>query len=253
MGVWGTHAAAAFVGAAPVLDALAVRQLVTQTALETAAHPRQLRRVEAEVLLLGHLDRDGLERLQPRRATEWAAARPVPAQDTRLVADADLPHLDPRVEVRGKIAHQFPEVHAPFRRVVEDEPRAVEQLLDARQLHLKPAFADLQQTDPGSLLLALLVPKAREHVFPGSAADDVLAGVRRGRFARGGLGDGARDRRNGRSLRGLNDHAIAGRGHVRRRVIHRQIGQQKRVSAADRRELHAEERACRLTAHDALF
>src|SRR4051812_49552838 len=62
--------AAPFVTAAAMDDALRVGELVAQAAFEPAAHARELRRVEAEALLLRHLDRDRLERLQPRGAAE---------------------------------------------------------------------------------------------------------------------------------------------------------------------------------------
>src|SRR5688500_7394941 len=86
--------ATAFIRAAAVLDALAVRQLVAQAALQPAAHARELGRIEAELLLLGHLDRDGLEGLQPGRAAERAPTGSIAAEHPRLVADANLAHLD---------------------------------------------------------------------------------------------------------------------------------------------------------------
>src|SRR5690348_10993291 len=49
--------------------------LVPETALEPPAHARELRGVEREALLLRHLDRDGLELLQPGGAAELASAR----------------------------------------------------------------------------------------------------------------------------------------------------------------------------------
>src|SRR5215218_3262725 len=66
--------AAAFAAASAVLDALRIRQLVAETALQPAAQPGELRRVEAQVLLLRHLDRHRLERLQEGRAAERPAA-----------------------------------------------------------------------------------------------------------------------------------------------------------------------------------
>src|SRR5689334_6759869 len=73
-------AALAALGAAAVLDAVAVGQLVAQAALETAALSRQLRRIQAELLLLRHLDRHRLERGQPGRAAQRSAAGPVAAE-----------------------------------------------------------------------------------------------------------------------------------------------------------------------------
>src|SRR5262249_32649584 len=147
-------AAAALVGAAAVLDALAIRQLVAQTALQPAAHPRQPGRVEAEVLLLRHPDRDRLEGLQPRGAAERPPARPVAAEHLRLVADADLPHLDAAAEVRRQIPDQLAEIDPALGGVIEDEPRAVEHLFHPRQLHRQAALADLHQADALGFLLA---------------------------------------------------------------------------------------------------
>src|SRR5262249_41561775 len=90
--------AAAFTSAAAVLHTLGVRQLVPQTALQPAAQTRKLRRIQAQILLLRHLDRDGLERLQKRRAAERTAARAVAADDLRFVPDTNLPHFDSRPE-----------------------------------------------------------------------------------------------------------------------------------------------------------
>src|SRR6185436_16040477 len=50
--------------------------LVAEAALEAPAHPRELRRVERQALLLRHLDRDRLELLQPRRAAQLPPAGP---------------------------------------------------------------------------------------------------------------------------------------------------------------------------------
>src|SRR5437868_435404 len=149
--------AAAFAPASAVLHAFRVRQLVAQAALQAPAQPRELRRVEAQLLLLHHLDRDRLEGLQERRAAERPAAGAVAAVHLRFVADADLPHLDPRAELRGELAHELPEVDAALRREIEDQLRAVERLLDARELHAEPALADLEERDPVRLLLAVLV------------------------------------------------------------------------------------------------
>src|SRR5262245_61282436 len=150
-------AAAALVGAAAAHDAFAVRQFVTQTALQTAAHARQLRGVQAQVLQLGHLDGHRLERLEPGRTTQRTPAGSVAAEHTRFVPYPDLTHLDPRPEVRGEIAHQLAEVHTSLRGVIEDEARTVEDLFHSRELHRKTALADLQQADPMRITLALLV------------------------------------------------------------------------------------------------
>src|SRR5258708_16958452 len=108
--------------AAPgVLHAFAVRPLVAQAALQAAALPRELRRIEAEVLLLGHLDRHGLERAQPGGAAERPAAGAVAAEHLRLVADADLAHLDPHAKVPGQIADELPKIDPRLRGGAQDQ------------------------------------------------------------------------------------------------------------------------------------
>src|SRR5262249_6810192 len=130
----GRIVAAALVAAAAVHDPLRVRQLVAQAALQPAAESGQLRGIEAQVLLLGHLDRDRLERLQERRAAQRAPAGAVAADHLGFVADADLAHLDPRAEFAGELAHQLAEIDAAVGGEVEHQLRSVERLLHFRQL-----------------------------------------------------------------------------------------------------------------------
>src|SRR5262245_63893186 len=169
--------AAAVIGAARVRDPFAVRELVPQAALQPTALARQLRRIEAQLLLLRHLDGDRLERPQPRGAAERTAARPVPAQPLGLVADADLPHPDAQAERRREIAHELPEVHTRFGRVIEDEARAVERVLDLRQLHRQPALADLQLSHAMGLDLPLLLSQLLDDVVARRTAQDDLRRV----------------------------------------------------------------------------
>src|SRR4051794_41600269 len=103
---------AALAAAAAMQGALRVWQLVAQAAFQPSAQPRQLRRIQAQVLLLGHLDRDWLEGLQEPRAAQPAAAGPVAAVHLRFVAHADLPHLRPRAEFGRQLADQFPGIDA---------------------------------------------------------------------------------------------------------------------------------------------
>src|SRR5881397_3552743 len=63
--------------------------LVAETALEPPAHARELGGVQREALLLRHLDRDGLELLEPRRAAELPPAWSDAAGHLGLVARAD--------------------------------------------------------------------------------------------------------------------------------------------------------------------
>jgi len=82
------------------------------------------------VLPLGHLDRDGLEPLQPRRATEGASAGAISTQQLGLVARTDLTHVDPTAELRRELSHELPEIDAGLGGEIKHEPRAVKLVLD---------------------------------------------------------------------------------------------------------------------------
>ena len=84
------------------------------------------------------------------RAAQRPAARSVAAHHARLVAHADLPHLDAGAELGGQLAHEVPEIDAPLGREVEHQPRAVVELLDARELHREAALADLEEARCGT-------------------------------------------------------------------------------------------------------
>src|SRR5204863_366572 len=102
-----------------------VRQLVPQAALQAAAQTGQLRGIETQVLLLGHLDRDRLERGEECRAAQRPAARAVASDHLRLIADADLPHLDPGFEFGRKIVGDEALRTADGIEFHRDEPSAV--------------------------------------------------------------------------------------------------------------------------------
>ena len=101
----------AFFGGA-ALEVLVRVVLVAQTAHESAAESRDLQGVEREVLLLGHADRHGLELAPEPHAAQLLAAVAQPADHPRLVAHADLAHVDARVEPAREVADQVAEVHA---------------------------------------------------------------------------------------------------------------------------------------------
>src|SRR6266550_1414666 len=112
-------AAAAFITAAPAAHALGVRQFVTQTAFQAATQARQPGRIEAQILLFRHLDRDGFERVQKRGAAQRAAAGSISTQHLGFITRADLPHLDPRVELRGELADQLAKIYAALSSEIE--------------------------------------------------------------------------------------------------------------------------------------
>src|SRR6185436_4276586 len=232
----GRIVAAAFAAAAAVLLALRVRQLIPQAALQPAAQPRQLRRVQAQLLLLRHLDRHRLERRQERRAAERTAAGAVAADHLRFVADADLTHLDARAELGGQLAHELPEVDAAFGREIEDQPLSVERLLGLRQLHAEAALADLERRDPVGVALALLVLQSHHDVVVRGDADHARRRFARRQLPLGRLRHAADDDADRRTAVALDDDLFAGaRGGLRAG------GRKIRVRTADGRELDRDE------------
>jgi hypothetical protein len=154
-----------------VFHAFAVGKFVPQATLQSTAHPRQLRRVQAQVLLLRHLDRDGLEGLKERGAAERPAARPVPTEHPRFISHTDLAHLDTHSEMRGEVADELTEIHASFCRVIKDEAGAVEHLFDPRQLHRQPPLPDFHEADAVGLLLTVLMFQPGHNIVAGGAAN----------------------------------------------------------------------------------
>ena len=92
-----------------------------------------VRLVERRLLGFGHAHGHGRQVLHEALAAEHAPAVLHVGQESRLIAHADLPHLDAGAEFGGQFAHEVPEIDAPLGREVEHEPRAVVELLDARE------------------------------------------------------------------------------------------------------------------------
>src|SRR5262249_46895408 len=223
-----------------MLNAFRVWQLVAKTAFQPAAEARELRRVEAEVLLLGHLDRHRLERVEERGAAERAAAGAVAAVHLGLVAHADLAHLDARAEFGGELADQLAEIDAAVGGEIENQLRAVERLLHARELHAEAALPNFQQRDPVRFLLAMLVLHPRDDVVARGDADHSRRLIAGGRPPGLELRDVAHHRAERGGAVALDDDRVAA---PRRRL---RLAEDVRVRAADRRQLHGHDRrACR--------
>ena len=77
------------------------RVLVLQATHQSAAGARDLEWIRRQILHLGHPQADRLEVLQERGAAQVAAAVAQPADQPRGVSRADLPQVDPRVQVRA--------------------------------------------------------------------------------------------------------------------------------------------------------
>src|ERR1700759_1286926 len=85
--------------------------LVLQAAHQTAAGPGDAPRVDRQVLLFGHPDRDRLEVFEEGGAAQVAAARADATLQPGFVTGADLPELHPAPELTGQVADQGPEVN----------------------------------------------------------------------------------------------------------------------------------------------
>jgi hypothetical protein len=136
----------------------------------------------------------------------------------------------------GEVADELAEVDPPVRRVIEDEPRPVEELFDARELHLEAALPDLQLTDPAGVLLALLMLQPEEDVVAGCLANDGRAGISSRLAPRVELGDPARHLAECRPLGGSHHDRVPGRERAETAVqcrgeqfrrIQREVGEQK--------------------------
>ena len=77
-----------------------------------------------------------------RIAADGLAAVAVVGQELRLVADADLPHLDPRLKIARQGFDEVAKVDAVLGEVEKDDPFAAEDVLDVDQFHLQPALSD---------------------------------------------------------------------------------------------------------------
>src|SRR5262249_19865617 len=125
----------AFARAGQIAAHLAVRLvLVAQAALEPPALPGELRRRDRQPLLLHHLDRDRLERSQPRGAAELASADADPARRLRPVARSDLLHLDAGLQRVGDLTSEGAEVEPLLGRQEHGGPGAVRRGLDLDEL-----------------------------------------------------------------------------------------------------------------------
>ena len=134
------------------LDVL--RLLVDQAALQPPALPRDPRRVQRQVLVLGHADGDRRELGQEGRAAQLPPARADAAHHLGLVAHPHLAQLDAVVQARRQVAHQLAEVDPLLGREVERGPVAAGRDLDPEELDAQPAGAGPLAGERQRLVLA---------------------------------------------------------------------------------------------------
>ena len=124
------------------LKVLVRLELIAQTAHQAAANAADLGRVERQVLLFCHANRDGLKLSAKARAAEFLSALGIAAHQAGLVAHADLAHVDANVQRRGQILDELAKIDALLGRKVEHGLLAAKQVLDAHRLHLEVELLD---------------------------------------------------------------------------------------------------------------
>src|SRR5207253_6182321 len=187
--------------------------LVPHAALEPTALARELRLVEREPLLLHHLDGDGLELPQPRRAAELAPTDAEPTRHLGLVARPDLLHLHARAERLRERARQLAEVHPVLGEEVEGRLRPIERPLRLDELHREAAPADVLEGRAVRLALALEVLVLTPQVPCVRLLDHPLEGARLAERSRRD-----RDRTELRAALGLDEDAVVAAQDQRARV-----------------------------------
>ena len=124
------------------LKVLVRLELIAQAAHQAAANTADLGRVERQVLLFCHANRDGLKLSAKTRAAEFLSALGIAAHQAGLVAHADLTHVDANVQRRGQVLDELAKIDALLGRKVEHGLLAAKQVLDADRLHLEVEFLD---------------------------------------------------------------------------------------------------------------
>src|SRR5690606_5988732 len=120
------------------LDRLDVHvQLVVQAALQLAALPCELLRVERQLLVACSTGGDSAQVGEPRAAAELTPAGADAAHTARLLARPDLLHVYPRPEAVRQFPQQIPEIDALLGRIVERGPAAIALELHVAHLHVQ--------------------------------------------------------------------------------------------------------------------
>ena len=158
--------------------------LVLEAAHEAAAQSRDLRRVEGQVLLLGHADGDRIVPGREQRAAQAPAARAQPADHPRLFARAHLPQLDAGLEGLGQIGHQRAEVHPLVGVEAEGDLLSAEGDVGAHQLHVEAVSGDHLPAGDHGLLAQVLGSGLRLQVLAGGQPRHLLRAARAARNPR---------------------------------------------------------------------
>ena len=162
LSVRGAHHAARLGGQA--VQILVALLLVGQAAHQAAAGAGDLGRVQAQALLLGHLDGDRLEVLQKAAAAEHLPADADAAQHFALVPHTDLAQFNAGVEHPGQVLHQLAEVNAAVGDEVEQDLAPVQGVLHVHQLHFQLVACNALLTDLEGALFVLPVLAHPAHI-----------------------------------------------------------------------------------------
>ena len=130
------------------------RHLVVQAALELAALPRQLLRVQRQVLHTGSRSGNGLELRDIIGAAKFAATDTQTADEPRLLTGADLLHLHADVELFCEVLDELAEVHTAVGNVIEDGLGAVSLEFHIANLHLQAQVSSQHAGPDHGFLLA---------------------------------------------------------------------------------------------------
>ena len=147
---------------------------ISQTAHQASARPTDLGGVQAQPLLLRHLDGHGLEVFQKPAAAERLTAKPQAAQHLALIAHADLAQLDAGVELRCQILDQLAEIDPVVSGEIKHQLAAVQRVLGIDQLHFQVMGGNALLTDMVRLLHIGAVLAHTAHVHGIRHADDRL-------------------------------------------------------------------------------
>ena len=181
-------------------------RLVLQAAHQPPAAARDLRRVEGQVLVLCHFDRNRREFAQPGVAAQRPAAAPDAAEQLRLVADADLPELDARAENAGQVLHELAEINPSVGREIEENLAVVKGVLRLDELHVEPSCGDLLLADAESFFLPRFIFALPRVVLLRRHADHLFQGTRHLLIRQLGRGDD--DGPVLDAAGGLHDHVV---------------------------------------------
>jgi len=150
---------------AAALELLVGALLIGQAAEQPAAHAGNLRRVQKEILLLGHLDGHRLELADESGAAAHLSAVAYGTNHLGFVADANLAELDAGAVRFDQVLHQLPEVDAPRCREEEDHLGTVLKNLHIHELHVQVALADALAAVADGFPGQIAVFGVLDHVF----------------------------------------------------------------------------------------